>query len=93
MEIIVSGNTIVRAIVTEINSQIIIQRPQANIVELTTVGPQGPASFGFADFAEIQNVNATDKTDKSLVYYDEGTDTYKIDSVVTISKLSDGGNF
>lgn len=62
MEIIVSGNTIVRAMVTEINNQIIIQRPQASIVELTTPGPQGPAFAGqqFFNLTSIGNLSAVD---------------------------------
>ncbi len=62
MEIIVSGNTIVRAIVTEINNQIIIQRPQVSIVELTTPGPQGPAFAGqqFFNLTSIGNLSAVD---------------------------------
>ena len=62
MEIIVSGNTIARAIVTEINNQIIIQRPQTSIVELTTPGPQGPAFTGqqYFNITSIGNLSAVD---------------------------------
>lgn len=93
MQIVVSGSSVHQATITEESHQLVIQRPQTSIVELTTPGPQGPASFGFADFGDIQNVDATNKTDKSVVYYDESSDMYKVDSLVTIAKLSDGGNF
>jgi hypothetical protein len=62
MEIIVSGNTITQAIVTEINNEIIIQQPQTSIVELTAPGPQGPAFAGqqFFNLASIGNLSAVD---------------------------------
>lgn len=93
MQIVVSGNAINQAVISEENHQLIIQRPQTNIVELITPGPQGPTSFDFADLGEIQNVDATDRADRSVLYYDGNSDMYKVDSLVTIPKLSDGGNF
>lgn len=62
MEIIVSGNTTVRAIVNEINNQVVVQQPQTSIIELTTPGPQGPAFAGqqFFNLTSIGNLSAVD---------------------------------
>lgn len=62
MEIIVSGNTIVRAIVNEINNQVVVQQPQTSIIELTTPGPQGPAFAGqqFFNLTSIGNLSTVD---------------------------------
>lgn len=56
-----------------------------NTVEIATQGPQGPAgSFTLSD---------SSKVDKSIIYYDSGTSTYKADSTWTTDTLTDGGNF
>lgn len=62
MEIIVSGNTTIRAIVNEINNQVVVQQPQTSIIELTTPGPQGPAFAGqqFFNLTSIGNLSAVD---------------------------------
>ena len=77
MEIIVSGNTIVQAIVTEINNQIIIQRPQTSIVELITPGPQGPAGAGFvftqSSSASSWTINHNLGFKPSVDVYDSGS--------------------
>jgi len=59
------------------------------LVSLSTAGPRERSE----SFAALEDVDAGSKVDKSLVYYDGNSDTFKADSLITALTLSDGGNF
>ena len=63
----------------------ISQINEVTTVEITTVGPQGPAF-------DIDLVH-TDKVDNSIMYYDATSGKLKLDSTTTKLTLVDGGNF
>lgn len=50
------------------------------------MGPQGTAGSGIA-------VDDGAKVDKSLVYYDANSQSFRADALWTLSTVSDGGNF
>ena len=60
--------------------------PKQPYIEITTVGPQGPAAAGFT-------FNGDNKVNDSIVYYDSTSDTFKADATTTKLTLVDGGNF
>ena len=68
------------------NQVVVSQISDVTTVEITTVGPQGPAAAGFT-FDGNNNVN------DSIVYYDSTSDTFKADATTTKLTLVDGGNF
>lgn len=58
---------------------------RTNTVEIATQGPQGPVgAFTLSD---------DDKVDKSIIYYDSGTGSFKADDTWTVSTLVFGGDF
>lgn len=65
-----------------------VQKGDATKVELTTAGPQGP-SFASSGKTMID----TNRADKSIIYYDSTSGSYKADSIWTANTLTDGGNF
>lgn len=54
------------------------------VVNVITPGPQGPAGTEIDDSARV---------DKSVIYYDASTSTYRADATWTTNTLTDGGNF
>lgn len=62
MQIVVSGVSSTQIIVEQETHQIVLQRPQTGIVELTTPGPQGPAFTGqqFFNISSIASLSAAD---------------------------------
>ena len=68
------------------NSVTVSQVSDVTTVEITTVGPQGPAAAGFA-------FNGDNKVNDSIVYYDSSSDTFKADTTTTKLTLVNGGNF
>ncbi len=81
------NNTVV---VTENSSSTVVTVPQTVMIATTTHGPQGPPG---PPGASGLIVDTTNKTDKSVVYYDGGTETFKADTIWTVLTLTDGGNF
>lgn len=65
---------------------------QPALVEVIVPGVQGPPGIA-ATINDIGNVDATAPVDGSLIYYDGGTSTFRADSSVTKTTLTDGGNF
>ena len=68
------------------NSVTVSQVSDVTTVEITTVGPQGPAAAGFT-------LNGDNKVNDSIVYYDSSSDTFKADTTTTKLTLVNGGNF
>ncbi len=59
-----------------------------NTVEIATQGPQGPqGSAGNFSLSDSGKVN------RSILYYDTGTNSYIADDTWTTDTLTDGGNF
>ena len=59
------------------------------LVSLSTAGPKETA----ATLAALEDLDVGNKVDKSVVYYDGNSDTFKADSLYTVFTLTDGGNF
>jgi len=57
-----------------------------NVIEVSSVGPQGPALSGI-------DLDSTDKVDNSIMYYDLASNKVKLDSTVTKTSIVNGGNF
>ena len=70
------------------NQVVVSQVSDVTTVEITTVGPQGPAG-------QISGLNfdITGKVDNAVLYYHAASDTFKADSTTTKLTLVDGGNF
>ena len=80
-------NTIV---VTENSSTTVVTVPSTSIVEAVTAGPQGPPGPpGPSGLV----VNDAAKVNKSVVYYDATSATFKADAVWTTDTIVDGANF
>ena len=60
-------------------------------VEVTHPGPQGP--MGTSSLFAMDDVDAGDRTDGSILYYDATRQKAVFDSIETKIKLTDGGNF
>lgn len=57
------------------------------------VGPSGAPGSGLAFLSTLQDVNVTNKTSNSVLYYDQASDKFVADSIYTVLTLTDGGNF
>ena len=68
------------------NQVVVSQVSDVTTVEITTVGPQGPAAAGFT-------FDGSGKVNDSIVYYHAASDTFKADNTTTKLTLVDGGNF
>jgi len=75
--------------VTESSKTTTVESKQTSVVQAVTVGPQGAKGDAGSGFS----LTDTAKVDKSVIYYDSGTSTYKADSTWTTTTLTDGGNF
>lgn len=58
-------------------------------VQLSAAGPKETA----ATLAALEDLEVASKVDKSVVYYDGNSDTFKADGLYTVITLTDGGNF
>ena len=76
-------NSVVITSETTAIATIIAQGPQGAI---GPQGPQGPTGSGVV-------VDGAAKVDKSVVYYDLATASFKADATWVISSITDGGNF
>ena len=59
---------------------------------LDEVGSGGTTS-GATFLANLEDVDSTSKTDKSVLYYNQATGKFTADSIYTIITVTDGGNF
>jgi hypothetical protein len=77
----------------------IIEVSTTNVVRVITegpvgaTGPQGPPGASITGLGAIPDVNASGVVDRSVLYYDAVSSTFKLDSDVTTTTLTDGGNF
>ena len=82
-----------QAIVSPVSEQsIVVVAPAAGAPQLAIV-TEGPAITTGGTFAALSYVDASDKANKSVIYYDSSSGKYKADSSETLITLTDGGNF
>ena len=70
---------------------IVTERNSVQVVEVIARGPQGPP--GPPTYGSGLFVNDAAKIDKSIVYYDAPSSSYKADAIWTTSTIVDGANF
>lgn len=75
-------NTVVA---TENGTTTVVTVPQTSTVTAITAGPQGPVGSFVLD--------ETGKADKSIIYYDSASASYKADSTWTVATLVFGGDY
>ena len=61
---------------------------ETRVVTVKTAGPQGPQGAGF----DI-TLNHASKVNNSIMYYQQSSDTLRLDETRTVENLVDGGNF
>lgn len=83
-----------QVLVTQVTEQAIeVQAPGAPlVVEVATAGPQGPDG-GVSTLAELNDVDTTQRVNKSVLYYDGDLSLWKGDDINTVISLTDGGSF
>ena len=86
MTTVITNTTTNTVTVTAGGSTTVVEAPATSTVTATTSGPAGPAGVGFV-------LNSAAKVDKSVVYYDASSNSFKADTVHTTETLTDGGNF
>mgnify|MGYP003345521235 CR=1 FL=1 len=95
--VIVDGQAIVaplseRPIVEPVTQQsITVVAP--DIPAKVAIIADGPLATTGGTFAALADVDVNDKTNKSVIYYDDTSGKYKADSSETLISLTDGGNF
>jgi hypothetical protein len=66
---------------------------ESSIVTVIHPGPQGPPGPTGGQAGSGLIVDDAAKIDKSVVYYDAATASYKANAIWTISTIVDGANF
>ena len=75
-------------ITTQKNTVSVNTNGDITTVTATTAGPQG-ATFSSSNLS----MNDASRVDKSVIYYDSTSGSYKADATWTTLTLVDGGNF
>jgi len=75
--------------VNAINPNVITVTQNQTIIGVAAAGPKETVGT----LGSLEDVNVANKVDKSVVYYDGSSDTFKADSLYTVFTLTDGGNF
>ena len=70
------------------NKNTVTVNGETRVVTVKTAGPQGPKGDGF----DI-TLNHSGKVNNSIMYYQQSSDTLRLDSTRTVENLVDGGNF
>ena len=70
--------------VTTTKNTVTVNEGDSTVVNVSTVGPQGPKGI---------DLDETAKVDGSIVYYDSSSAKFKADATTTKLTLVDGGNF
>lgn len=68
----------------------VVTVPETSVVTAVAVGPQGPIG---PQGASGLIVDTTAKVNKSVVYYDAHTSSFKADATWTTTTIVDGANF
>lgn len=88
-----TGNIIT---VTE-TCQVVVGQTETQVVEVVTAGPQGPPGPtgppGSTTLAALTDVDVTQKTEASVLYYKTTAGKFVADDINTLTTLTDGGNF
>lgn len=74
--------------ITTNKNTVTVDESNSSVIEVSTKGPQGP-SFASSTATMVD----TNRVNKSIIYYDSASGSYKADSTWTTSTLTDGGNF
>ena len=61
---------------------------ETRVVTVETAGPQGPEGAGLGI-----TLNHASKVNNSIMYYQQTSDTLRLDETRTVENLVDGGNF
>lgn len=77
-------------VTTNTNGVYVTEPEETYIVTAYTEGPQGPYPERLGN---IGNVDTSNVTGGSVLYYDSQDSQFKANSTWTTSTLSDGGNF
>lgn len=78
--------------ITETTATVIVESSTSSTVEVITAGPQGPTA-PVATFGDIPDVDVTGAVDKSVLYYDAASATWKGNDINTVITITDGGGF
>lgn len=78
-----------QVVISDEKSTVQIELTGSSAIELIAAGPQGPPGPIGSGLA----VNDAAKVDKSVIYYDTETASFKADAIWTVFSLTDGGNF
>lgn len=89
-EVVISEETMIVSVIEGEKNETVITVPARPSIVLSASGPQGPA--GPAGSGGLV-VNESAKVDKSIVYYDAGSQQFLADANWTTNTLTDGGNF
>jgi len=65
-----------------------VVRNETNVA-ITAAGPKETVGT----LASLEDLDVSNKVDKSVVYYDGISDAFKADALYTVITLTDGGNF
>tara|TARA_R100001463_G_scaffold485_2_gene2165 strand:+ start:386 stop:625 length:240 start_codon:yes stop_codon:yes gene_type:complete len=74
--------------ITTNKNTVTVDESNSSVITVTTVGAQGPA-FSTSG----RGLSDTNRVNKSIIYYDSASSSYKADSTWTTSTITDGGNF
>ena len=74
--------------ITTNKNTVTVDESNSSVITVATQGPQGP-SFASSTATMVD----TNRVNKSIIYYDSASGSYKADSTWTTSTLTDGGNF
>ncbi len=88
-EIIVGPPQVNQVFIQEDGNDVVVQSPTSAITTIIAQGPQGPQGTPGSGIA----VDSIAKVDKSIVYYDAATSSFKADAIWTVFSVTDGGNF
>ena len=72
---------------------VIIREVENTITTIVAQGPQGPPGPTGGQAGSGLIVDDAAKIDKSIVYYDAPSSSYKADAIWTTSTIVDGANF
>ena len=70
--------------ITTNKNTVTVDESNSSVITVATQGPQGEVGIDLSD---------TNRVNKSIIYYDSASGSYKADSTWTTSTLVDGGNF